>query len=162
MVGGSTRPFGFYQETGVCARPQKDGKTVNDVESLLYNVRSGDWGEVAELPTIQQPTGTAYTYTLGTYPDGGGYNAKGDRFHYLEFTVPYGTDLLHLWPSEVFNKVPLTDAEKVKHTSNGGSSHLDNDGWGNYAYFAGWNGEYNVKYTQGRKSTPPSSACILC
>lgn len=147
-VGGSTRPFGFYQETGVCARPQKDGKTVNDVESLLYNVRSGDWGEVAELPTIQQPTGTAYTYTLGTYPDGGGYNAKGDRFHYLEFTVPYGTDLLHLWPSEVFNKVPLTDAEKVKHTSNGGSSHLDNDGWGNYAYFAGWNGEYNVKYTQ--------------
>ncbi len=148
VVGGSTRPFGFYQETGVCARPQKDGKTVNDVESLLYNVRSGDWGEVAELPTIQQPTGTAYTYTLGTYPDGGGYNAKGDRFHYLEFTVPYGTDLLHLWPSEVFNKVPLTDAEKVKHTSNGGSSHLDNDGWGNYAYFAGWNGEYNVKYTQ--------------
>lgn len=148
VVGGSTRPFGFYQETGACARPQKDGNTVNDVESLLYNVRSGDWGEVAELPTIQQPTGTAYTYTLGTYPDGGGYNAKGDRFHYLEFTVPYGTDLLHLWPSEVFNKVPLTDAEKVKHTSNGGSSHLDNDGWGNYAYFAGWNGEYNVKYTQ--------------
>lgn len=148
VVGGSTRPFGFYQETGVCVRPQKDGKTVNDVESLLYNVQSGDWGKVAELPTIQQPTGTAYTYTLGTYPDGGGYNAKGDRFHYLEFTVPYGTDLLHLWPSEVFNKVPLTDAEKVKHTSNGGSSHLDNDGWGNYAYFAGWNGEYNVKYTQ--------------
>lgn len=148
VVGGSTRPFGFYQEEGVCARPQKDGKTVNDVESLLYNVRSGDWGVVAELPTIQQPTGTAYTYTLGTYPDGGGYNAKGNRFHYLEFTVPYGTDLLHLWPSEVFNKVPLTDAEKVKHTSNGGSSHLDNDGWGNYAYFAGWNGEYNVKYTQ--------------
>ncbi len=148
VVGGSTRPFGFYQETGVCARPKKDGKTVNDVESLLYNVQSGDWGVVAELPTIQQPTGTAYTYTLGTYPDGGGYNAKGDRFHYLEFTVPYGTDLLHLWPSEVFNKVPLTDAEKEKHKSNGGSEHLDNNGWGNYAYFAGWNGEYNVKYTQ--------------
>lgn len=153
VVGGSTRPFGFYQETGVCARPQKDGKTVNDVESLLYNVRSGDWGEVAELPTIQQPTGTAYTYTLGTYPDGGGYNAKGDRFHYLEFTVPYGTDLLHLWPSEVFNKVPLTDAEKATHTSNGGSSHLDNDGWGNYAYFAGWNGEFNIKYTQDHSNS---------
>lgn len=153
VVGGSTRPFGFYQETGSCARPKKDGKTVNDVESLLYNVQSGDWGVVAELPTIQQPTGTAYTYTLGTYPDGGGYNAKGDRFHYLEFTVPYGTDLLHLWPSEVFDKVPLTDAEKATHTLNGGSGHLDNDGWGNYAYFAGWNGEFNIKYTQDHSNS---------
>ena len=153
VVGGSTRPFGFYEESGNNARPKKDGKTVNDVESLLYNVKSGDWGEVAELPTIQQPTGTAYTYTLGTYPDDGGYNAKGDRFHYLEFTVPYGTDLLHLWPSEVFDKIPLTDAEKKGHDRNKGKDNLDNDGWGNYAYFAGWNGEYNVKYTQENKNS---------
>lgn len=153
VVGGSTRPFGFYQETGNNARPKKDGKPVNDVESLLYNVKSGDWGEVAELPTIQQPTGTAYTYTLGTYPDGGGYNAKGDRFYYLEFTVPYGTDLLHLWPSEVFDKIPLTDAEKKGHDRNKGKNNLDNDGWGNYAYFAGWNGEYNVKYTQEKDNS---------
>ena len=153
VVGGSTRPFGFYEESGNNARPKKNGNTVNDVESLLYNVKSGDWGEVAELPTIQQPTGTAYTYTLGTYPDGGGYNAKGDRFHYLEFTVPYGTDLLHLWPSEVFDKIPLTDAEKKGHDRNKGKDNLDNDGWGNYAYFAGWNGEYNVKYTQENKTS---------
>lgn len=146
VVGGSTRPFGFYQETGACARPQKDGKTVNDVESLLYNVRSGDWGEVAELPTIQQPTGTAYTYTLGTYPDGGGYNAKGDRFHYLEFTVPYGTDLLHLWPTEeVFGQIKTA---RSGYNANKANEHLGEGQWGNYAYFAGWNGEYNVKYTQ--------------
>lgn len=146
VVGGSTRPFGFYQETGVCARPKKDGKTVNDVESLLYNVRSGDWGEVAELPTIQQPTGTAYTYTLGTYPDGGGYNAKGDRFHYLEFTVPYGTDLLHLWPTEeVFGQIKTA---RSGYGQNNANEHLGEGQWGNYAYFAGWNGEYNVKYTQ--------------
>lgn len=146
VVGGSTRPFGFYQETGVCARPKKDGKTVNDVESLLYNVQSGDWGVVAELPTIQQPTGTAYTYTLGTYPDGGGYNAKGDRFHYLEFTVPYGTDLLHLWPTEeVFGQIKTA---RSGYDQNKANEHLGEGQWGNYAYFAGWNGEYNVKYTQ--------------
>lgn len=151
VVGGSTRPFGFYQETGSCVRPQKDGKTVNDVESLLYNVQSGDWGVVDELPTIQQPTGTAYTYTLGTYPDGGGYNAKGDRFHYLEFTVPYGTDLLHLWPTEeVFGQIQTA---RSGYNANKANEHLGEGQWGHYAYFAGWNGEYNVKYTQEKTNS---------
>ena len=151
VVGGSTRPFGFYQETGSCARPEKDGKTVNDVESLLYNVQSGDWGVVAALPTIQQPTGTAYTYTLGTYPDGGGYNAKGDRFHYLEFTVPYGTDLLHLWPTEeVFGQIQTA---RSGYNANKANEHRGEGQWGHYAYFAGWNGEYNVKYTQEKTNS---------
>lgn len=151
VVGGSTRPFGFYQETGSCARPEKDGKPVNDVESLLYNVKSGDWGVVAALPTIQQPTGTAYTYTLGTYPDGGGYNAKGDRFHYLEFTVPYGTDLLHLWPTEeVFGQIQTA---RSGYNANKANEHRGEGQWGNYAYFAGWNGEYNVKYTQEKTNS---------
>ena len=151
VVGGSTRPFGFYQETGSCARPKKDGNTVNDVESLLYNVKSGDWGVVAGLPTIQQPTGTAYTYTLGTYPDGGGYNAKGDRFHYLEFTVPYGTDLLHLWPTEeVFGQIQTA---RSGYNANKANEHLGDGQWGHYAYFAGWNGEYNVKYTQEKTNS---------
>lgn len=151
VVGGSTRPFGFYQEWGNNARPKKDGKPVNDVESLLYNIQSGDWGVVAELPTIQQPTGTAYTYTIGTYPDGGGYNAKGDRFHYLEFTVPYGTDLLHLWPTEeVFGQIKTA---RNSYTANKANEHLAEGQWGHYAYFAGWNGEYNVKYTQEKTNS---------
>ena len=156
VVGGSTRPFGFYQEWGNNARPKKDGKTVNDVESLLYNIQSGDWGVVAELPTIQQPTGTAYTYTIGTYPDGGGYNAKGDRFHYLEFTVPYGTDLLHLWPTEeVFGQIKTA---RSSYTANKANEHRGDGQWGHYAYFAGWNGEYNVKYTQ--KKTNSTIKCL--
>ena len=156
VVGGSMRPFGFYQETGNNARPKKDGKTVNDVESLLYNIQSGDWGVVAELPTIQQPTGTAYTYTIGTYPDGGGYNAKGDRFHYLEFTVPYGTDLLHLWPTEeVFGQIQTA---RSRYDANKANEHLGAEQWGNYAYFAGWNGEYNVKYTQ--ENTNSTIKCL--
>lgn len=151
VVGGSTRPFGFYQETGNNARPKKDGKPVNDVESLLYNIQSGDWGVVAELPTIQQPTGTAYTYTIGTYPDGGGYNAKGDRFHYLEFTVPYGTDLLHLWPTEeVFGQIQTA---RSHYDANKANEHRGDGQWGHYAYFAGWNGEYNVKYTQEKTNS---------
>ena len=145
VVGGSTRPFGFHEETGNNARPKKDGKTVNDVESLLYNVKSGDWGVVAELPTIKQPTGTEYTYTLGTYPDDD-YNDKGDRFYYLEFTVPYGTDLLHLWPTEeVFGQIKTA---RSGYNANGANKHQGDGQWGHYAYFAGWNGEYNVKYTQ--------------
>lgn len=156
VVGGSTRPFGFYQEAGNNARPKKDGKPVNDVESLLYNIQSGDWGVVAELPTIQQPTGTAYTYTIGTYPDGGGYNAKGDRFHYLEFTVPYGTDLLHLWPTEeVFGQIQTA---RSSYDANKANEHRGEGQWGHYAYFAGWNGEYNVKYTQ--KKTNSTIKCL--
>ena len=151
VVGGSTRPFGFYQEWGNNARPKKDGKPVNDVESLLYNIQSGDWGVVAELPTIQQPTGTAYTYTIDTYPDGGGYNAKGDRFHYLEFTVPYGTDLLHLWPTEeVFGQIQTA---RSSYNANKANEHRGDGQWGHYAYFAGWNGEYNVKYTQEKTNS---------
>lgn len=157
VVGGSTYNFGYHLDTGSGSRPRpkdKDGNIVNDVESLLYNVPHGEWGKVTALPEI--PTkleGTNYEYTTGTYP-ADGYNKKGDRFYYLEFTVPYGADLTHLWPTyEVFGRVPLTDAEKNSHNSgNGGTSHLENDGWGNYAYFSGWNGEYNVKYTKDHEN----------
>lgn len=155
VVGGSTHPFGFYKDEGQNARPKKDDKTVNDVESLLYNVKSGDWGVVAERPTIKQPTGTEYTYTLGTYPDDG-YNDKGDRFYYLEFTVPYGTDLLHLWPTEeVFGQIKTA---RSGYNANKANEHLGDGQWGHYAYFAGWNGEYNVKYTQ--ENSNPTIKCL--
>ena len=143
VVGGSTYNFG-QQET---KRPvDSSGNVLNDIESLLYNVDTNQWGAVAELPSIKPAEGVQYT--TGVYPSSegsanDGYTDKGDRFHYLEFTARYGADLTKLWPSEVFDRVPIVGT----HTANHANEHMTNgDDWGKYAYFAGWNGEYNVKY----------------
>lgn len=147
VVGGSTYNFGNKDEK---SHPCPDVDSYNDM-TLLERVK-GVWGEV-QVPDGEDMSSLISeehkkAYRLGTLPENGSYNSNQHKYYYLEFTAPYGADISDLWPSEVFNKVPLTDAEKATHTSNGGSGHLDNDGWGNYAYFAGWNGEFNIKYTQ--------------
>lgn len=149
VVGGSTYNFGNI------AHQCPDVSDYNDM-TLLERVK-GVWGEVQVLDgedmssLISEEHRAAYK--LGTLPEDGSYNSNQRKYYYLEFTAPYGADISNLWPSEVFDKVPLTDAEKEKHTLNGGSSHLDNNGWGNYAYFAGWNGEFNIKYTQDHSNS---------
>lgn len=152
VVGGSTYNFGNKDEK---THPCPDVSDYNDM-TLLERVKSV-WGEVqvpdgADMSSLISEEHRA-AYKLGTLPEDGSYNSSQRKYYYLEFTAPYGADISNLWPSEVFDKVPLTDAEKEKHTLNGGSSHLDNNGWGNYAYFAGWNGEYNVKYTQEKSNS---------
>lgn len=152
VVGGSTYNFGNKDEKG---HPCPDAGSYNDM-TLLEKVK-GEWGEV-QVPDGEDMSSLISeehraAYTLGTLPEDGSYNSNQHKYYYLEFTAPYGADISNLWPSEVFNKVPLTDAEKATHTSNGGSGHLDNDGWGNYAYFAGWNGEFNIKYTQDHSNS---------
>ncbi len=152
VVGGSTYNFGNKDEKG---HPCPDADSYNDM-TLLEKVK-GEWGEV-QVPDGEDMSSLISeehraAYTLGTLPEDGSYNSNQHKYYYLEFTAPYGADISNLWPSEVFNKVPLTDAEKEKHTLNGGSDHLDNDGWGNYAYFAGWNGEFNIKYTQDHSNS---------
>ncbi len=152
VVGGSTYNFGNKDEK---THPCPDVSDYNDM-TLLERVKSV-WGEVqvpegADMSSLISEEHRA-AYKLGTLPEDGSYNSSQRKYYYLEFTAPYGADISDLWPSEVFDNVPLTDAEKVKHTSNGGSSHLDNDGWGNYAYFAGWNGEFNIKYTQDNSNS---------
>lgn len=153
VVGGSTYNFGNKDEK---THPCPDAGSYSDM-TLLERVKDV-WGEV------QVPDGADMSsliseehkkaYTLGTLQaEGDSYNSNQRKYYYLEFTAPYGADISDRWPSEVFDNVPLTDAEKVKHTSNGGASHLDNDGWGNYAYFAGWNGEFNIKYTQDNSNS---------
>ena len=149
VVGGSTYNFG-----NIAHQCPKVGD-YNDM-TLLERVK-GEWGEV-QVPDGEDMSSLISeehkaAYKLGTLPENGSYNSNQHKYYYLEFTAPYGADISDLWPSEVFNKVPLTDAEKATHTSNGGSGHLDNDGWGNYAYFAGWNGEFNIKYTQDNSNS---------
>ena len=149
VVGGSTYNFGNI------AHQCPDVSDYNDM-TLLERVK-GEWGEV-QVPDGEDMSSLISeehraAYTLGTLPEDGSYNSNQHKYYYLEFTAPYGADISDLWPSEVFNKVPLTDAEKATHTLNGGSSHLDNDGWGNYAYFAGWNGEFNIKYTRDHSNS---------
>lgn len=151
VVGGSTYNFGNKDEKG---HPCPDADSYNDM-TLLEKVK-GEWGEV-QVPDGEDMSSLISeehkaAYRLGTLPEDGSYSNQ-HKYYYLEFTAPYGADISDLWPSEVFNKVPLTDAEKEKHTLNGGSGHLDNDGWGNYAYFAGWNGEFNIKYTQDHSNS---------
>lgn len=149
VVGGSTYNFGNI------AHQCPDVSDYNDM-TLLERVK-GVWGEVQVLDgedmssLISEEHRAAYK--LGTLPEDGSYNSNQRKYYYLEFTAPYGADISDLWPSEVFDRVPLTDAEKATHTLNGGSGHLDNDGWGNYAYFAGWNGEFNIKYTQDHSNS---------
>lgn len=149
VVGGSTYNFGNI------AHQCPDVSDYNDM-TLLERVQ-GVWGEVQVLDgedmssLISEEHRAAYK--LGTLPEDGSYNSNQRKYYYLEFTAPYGADISDLWPSEVFDRVPLTEAEKATHTLNGGSSHLDNDGWGNYAYFAGWNGEFNIKYTQDHSNS---------
>lgn len=152
VVGGSTYNFGNKDEKG---HPCPDADSYSDM-TLLERVK-GEWGEV-QVPDGEDMSSLISeehkaAYTLGTLPEDGSYNSNQHKYYYLEFTAPYGADISDLWPSEVFNKVPLTDAEKATHTSNGGSDHLDNDGWGNYAYFAGWNGEFNIKCTQDHSNS---------
>lgn len=149
VVGGSTYNFGNI------AHQCPDVDSYNDM-TLLERVK-GVWGEV-QVPDGEDMSSLISeehraAYKLGTLPEDGSYNSNQRKYYYLEFTAPYGADISDLWPSEVFDKVPLTDAEKATHTSNGGSGHLDNDGWGNYAYFAGWNGEFNIKYTQDHSNS---------
>lgn len=151
VVGGSTHDFGRNDGR------TKPGANVYGDDYLLNLVEDKNWGAVqvngkdmSSLISAEHQS----QYKLGTLPDGDSFDSKNHRYYYLEFTAPYGADLSKLWPSEVFGKVELTDAEKSSHNLNKGRYNLDSDGWGNYAYFAGWNGEYNVKYTVVNKLNP--------
>ena len=149
VVGGSTYNFGNIANQCPKVGDYNDMTLLERVQGVWGEVKVPDGEDMRSLISEEHKK----AYRLGTLPEDGSYNSNQRKYYYLEFTAPYGADISDLWPSEVFDRVPLTDAEKATHTLNGGSSHLDNDGWGNYAYFAGWNGEFNIKYTQDHSNS---------
>lgn len=149
VVGGSTYNFGNIANQCPKVGDYNDMTLLERVQGVWGEVKVPDGEDMRSLISEEHKK----AYRLGTLPENGSYNSSQRKYYYLEFTAPYGADISDLWPSEVFDRVPLTDAEKATHTSNGGSSHLDKDGWGNYAYFAGWNGEFNIKYTRDHSNS---------
>lgn len=153
VVGGSTYGFG---NKGIDPDWFNRNYTLDELLAHVTNFDGDEkWGAVTALPALKTTKNAAYV--TGTYPaegegeDGGNYNQSGERYHYIEITARYGADLTTLWPVDAFEKVKVKDPET--HTANGASGALADDGWGNYAYLAGWNGEYKVQYTVSNKNS---------
>ena len=160
VVGGSTYGFGnvYHSANTTWFKNQGYDYTVQQLLQHVNEYAGGDqWGLVEEVPTLKNST-----YVTGVYPAegqgytgddaSGNYNQSGDRYYYFEITAQYGADLTELWPADVFEPVKVKNPSS--HTSNGANNALDNgNGWGNYAYLAGWNGEFKVQYTLSNKNS---------
>lgn len=124
LVGGTTYPFGNKTHN----RP-----TSYTVENLLAAV--DDWGNITDVPNLKDEyTNTYIKRTL---------DSNGYTYYYLELKARFDADLSTLWPGDCFERVPVQGI----HTKNEAHKYIENDQWGNYAYLAGWNGEFKVKYT---------------
>ncbi len=164
VVGNSTYGFGNVPKNGTWFKNHQD-YSLEDLFAQLTAYTSGDkWGIIeGGLPKITDPKIAGAHYVSGVYPaegegyqdsanpTNGNYDMYGDRFHYFELTARYGADLTDLWPVDVFGKLRVHKPET--HTANGGADALtdingtEGEGWGNYAYPSGWNGEYKVRYS---------------
>ncbi len=135
VIGGSTYSFGNTSFT------QPNPYTI---ENLLDQVPTGNYGKVKELPVFT----TEYQKLLSEklrdkWRTGTVTSTNGFVFHYFSITLPYGADLTELWPGEAFQTVEVDET----HTANGADKNMGKGQWGNYAYLAGWNGEFKVKYS---------------
>lgn len=126
LVGGTTYPFGNKGTS--FKRPD-----LYTVENLLAAVT--DWGNITDEPQLKDEYADKYTP---------GRLVSGDyTYYYLELNARFDADLAKLWPGDCFEPVPVKDT----HTTNGADQYMGDGQWGNYAYLAGWNGEFKVKYT---------------
>lgn len=126
LVGGTTYPFGNKGTS--FHRPD----TYN-VENLLAAV--DDWGNITGVPQLKDEYNGKYTK--------GTRDSNGYTYYYLELKARFDADLSTLWPGDCFKPVPVQGI----HTSNKANEYMGEGQWGNYAYLAGWNGEFKVKYT---------------
>lgn len=140
VIGGSTYNFGNKDQTGH-GMPEGDNYTI---ENLLDKVDNNQYGKVEALPVFT----TEYKKLLdekllGKWSTGTVISLKGVVFHYFSISLPYGADLTELWPGEAFQAVEVSGT----HNNNGAKDNMGEGKWGNYAYLAGWNGEFKVKYS---------------
>lgn len=127
LVGGTTYPFGNKGTSF----PRPDPY---NVENLLAKVKT-DWGNITDKPQLK----TAYT---NTYIEGT-LDSNGYTYYYLDLNARFDADLSALWPGDCFDPVPVAET----HTTNTADQYMGVGQWGHYAYLAGWNGEFKVKYT---------------
>lgn len=124
LVGGTTYPFG---------NTAYDRPTSYTVENLLAAVTA--WGDITGEPQLK--TGYADKYTKDSL-------VSGDYTYYcLDLNARFDANLAKLWPGDCFKPVPVQGI----HTSNKANEYMGEGQWGHYAYQAGWNGEFKVKYT---------------
>lgn len=126
LVGGTTYPFG--NKGSDFTRP-----TSYNVENLLDQV--DDWGNIKNEPQLKDEYRNTYIKRT--------LDSNGYTYYYLELKARFDADLSTLWPGDCFDPVPVAET----HTTNGANEHMDEGQWGHYAYQAGWNGEFKVKYT---------------
>ena len=124
LVGGTTYPFG---------NTAYDRPTSYTVENLLAAVTA--WGDITGEPQLK--TEYADKYTKDSL-------VSGDyTYYYLDLNARFDANLAKLWPGDCFKPVPVQGT----HYKNGANQYMGEGQWGRYAYQAGWNGEFKVKYT---------------
>lgn len=128
LVGGTTYPFGNKGPSFTRPDPY-------NVENLLAKVKVTDWGNITDEPQLKDEY--KGKYTKGTR------DSNGYTYYYLELKARFDADLSTLWPGDCFKPVPVQDT----HYKNKANEHMGEGQWGHYAYLAGWNGEFKVKYT---------------
>lgn len=144
IVGGSTYGFGNQKAFRYWPGGSGGDYTLTELMQSLKKYDNADkWGKVTALPQLKNGQ-----YETGVYPaagegyDGSDYDYYGDRYYYFDLTARYGADLSALWPVDVFEEIQVP-----MHFSNGANNYCGEGEWGNYAYLAGWNGEFKINYS---------------